>query len=571
MKLLLIGTCHMDPIVEACRLTNVEADHMLLGFQPHDELDRDFTKSTYDACVVGPVLRHVLQVASGSNNELAFWRLDETEVTDLKLTALRYLEQKIVSISKLVGNYPLILLSFIEPSRSYVGDSFRYDQTLDFKEFVHEINKGVRTIAVNVGGLFVDVNISLDAVGREGAQCDVMSASTHASFIGDWDYQADSRRIVTPVKPSEFFGSGDRAFKYGKHLLYRLSKMIKYQKGQVVKLIIADLDDTMWRGVAAEEDFDLTMRREGWPYGLVEALLIFKKRGGMLAICSKNNREETEVRFREIWGNTITLDDFVSIKIGWHPKSESISEILQETNVLPDSVLFLDDNPREIDEVQKVFPTIRCIGLNHYSWRDTIIKNEDFCTSLITEESRKKTLLLKDKIARDVSMQSLNREEWLHSLQLIQKIDLVRDINSPYFSRASELLNKTNQFNTNGKRWELPEIGELFSHGGFFVVTWLADKNTDNGLIGLAVIDKDRILQVVLSCRVFGLGAEIVLISRACQIILLEHKVAYGTIIKTSKNFASLDVFDKCGFLKTDDFHYETSKLPVTPSWIQLA
>ncbi len=570
MKLLLVGTCHMDPIVEACRHSNVQADHMLMGFQPHDGLQRDFGADGYDACVIGPVLRHVLEFSSGTNNELAFWRLEPSEIEGFKARTLVYLGEKMASIATRLGSIPLIFLSFIEPSISYVGESFRFDPTLDFKEFIHEVNKGIRSIAEKMGAAFLDVNISLDAIGRQGAQCDVMSASTHASFIGDWDYGADSRRIVAPVKPSEFFGSGDRAFRYGKHLLERITKTIQSQKGLTIKLIITDLDDTIWRGVAAESDFDLTMRREGWPYGLVEALLIFKKRGGMLAICSKNNPEETASRFSDIWGKSITLDDFVSVKIGWNSKSDSIQEILREVNVLPESVAFLDDNPREIDEVLAKFPAIQTFGFNHYTWRNAIISNASFSTPLITHEARNKTSLIKSKIARDDSLQSLSREEWLRSLQIKQRVGVISNHESSHFPRAFELLNKTNQFNTTGRRWAGHEIQELFSRGGFLLVTWLSDKSTNNGLIGVAVIENDRITHAVLSCRVFGLGAEIILIREACRAILLSHKVVYGYVVATEKNFASLDIFARCGFQKFDEGQFAASLLPPAPTWIEV-
>lgn len=570
MKILVIGTCHMDPIIEACRLSSVQADHALLGFKPHDELDRDFADGDYDLCVVGPALRHVLEAASGSSNELSYWRLAPPEIATYMSNALAYLEVKLTQIKSRIGALPWVILSVIEPSRSYIGESFRYNKALDFKEFVHELNKGLCVIARGLGANFLDVNISLDAVGRMGAQCDVMSASTHASFIGDWDYGADFHRVVQPVKPSEYFDTGDRSLRYGKNLLERLSSLQRSLKGQQVKLIIVDLDDTIWRGVSAEADFDSTMRREGWPYGLVEALLIFKRRGGLLAICSKNDPLETPVRFSKIWGDTIQLDDFVSVKIGWGPKSESIGEILKEINVLPCNTVFLDDNPREIDEVKSTFPDIRTLGFNHYAWRSTIISDSDFWTPNITEESARKTELLKSKIARDSQNPTLSRQDWLMSLKIEQRFECINSIDSPDFPRAFELLNKTNQFNTNGKRWEMRQASELFENGGRFIVTRLFDKHADNGLVGVVILQGNMILQAVLSCRVFGLGAEINMIREACNAILIDHDVIYGSVEPTGKNFVSMDLYERCGFMKLRDGRYEANCAPDWIKWIRV-
>ena len=95
-----------------------------------------------------------------------------------------------------------------------------------------------------------------------------------------------------------------------------LSEAVKTLRGdERVKLIIVDLDDTLWRGVAAESQREGWERVEGWPLGLAEALLYFKRRGGLLAICSKNEREPTLERFAAIWRDGLRIEDFASVKI----------------------------------------------------------------------------------------------------------------------------------------------------------------------------------------------------------------------------------------------------------------
>ena len=89
------------------------------------------------------------------------------------------------------------------------------------------------------------------------------------------------------------------------------------RRSEIVKLIIVDLDDTLWRGIAAEDELSPGERKEGWPLGLADALLYFKSRGGLLAICSKNDHKKTLENFRKIYGWRITEEDFASIKINW--------------------------------------------------------------------------------------------------------------------------------------------------------------------------------------------------------------------------------------------------------------
>lgn len=571
MKLLLVGTCQMDPLVDACREAGISADHALMGFKKHDVFRTPGPSETYSACVLGFALRYAIEEASEINNELIFWRLDSTGKDNLKTRLLNLLELKITEANSALRSTPVIVLSFIEPSRCYVGDFLQHDVEYDFSEFVHQLNIGIAEITRRLPNTFyVDVNPSIEAIGRLGAQSDALSASTHASFIGDWDYDSDSKRIVEPVRPSAHFDTSDRAFRYGQHLLRRITNSIKSFEGQTVKLIIVDLDDTLWRGIAAEDDYDTVMRREGWPLGFVEALLVFKARGGLLAICSKNEHDETLRRFKKIWGNVISVDDFISVKISWRPKSETISEILIEANLLPENVVYVDDNPREIDEVLSRFGNLRTLGFNHYAWRSSILFDSAFLTPRITDESKRRTSLLKNKIERDASANTGNREDWLLSLSLTQRIEPLLETHTPQFTRALELLNKTNQFNTTGRRWTEAEINDFISTGGHLLATWLRDRNGDNGLIGLALIKENIIVQIVLSCRVFGLDVEINLVRSACQRILRSFDLALGVISDTEKNFASRDIFIRCGFELQDNGLYASTSPASAPRWINL-
>ncbi|MCK9188430.1 HAD-IIIC family phosphatase [Acidithiobacillus sp.] len=127
-----------------------------------------------------------------------------------------------------------------------------------------------------------------------------------------------------------------------------------------VKIIITDLDNTLWRGVLAEEEEVAPWRHtEGWPIGYAGALLECKRRGLLLAISSKNDEAPTCDRFRQVWGQALRLEDFCARQINWRPKSDNIADILQATNILPEQALFIDDNPLEIEEVRRAFPQMR--------------------------------------------------------------------------------------------------------------------------------------------------------------------------------------------------------------------
>jgi FkbH-like protein len=405
-------------------------------------------------------------------------------------------------------------------------------------------------------------------MGRAGLQDDVMAASTHAAFIADWDHEADEKRIVPPSRPTELFGQGDRFSQYGRKLVEQVEHILHaIGSDRKIKLIICDLDDTLWRGIAAEDDITPIFRAEGWPFGLVEALLVFKKRGGLLAICSKNAQAETLERFKTIWREVLTIDDFASVRINWDAKSGNVAQILEETNILPRNTLFLDDNPREVDEVRQAFPEMNFLGFDHYLWRGEILNRPDMLVPFVTPEAAAKTTLVKAKIERDRSMAVSDRGAWLASLGLTLAFALIASIQDPEFPRALELINKTNQFNTNGRRWTAEQLSDLFAGGGYLVASHLSDIHADNGLVGVVIVDGDVLVQVVLSCRVFNLGAEAGMVHAAVKLILADHDMALGSIVPTGANFVCHELYSSLGFERLGD-SFSTRALPRWPAWI---
>ena len=160
-------------------------------------------------------------------------------------------------------------------------------------------------------------------------------------------------------------------------------------------------------------------------------------------------------------------DDFASVKTSWNPKTESIRQILEETNILPGNVLFIDDNPVERAMVEEAFPTIRTLGQDLYYIRRVLLWAPELQVASVSEESTRRTEMTHAQVDRENARKSMSREEFIASLGVsVEKIIISSD-ESREFARAFELLNKTNQFNTTGKRWSHEEAVRLFSQGGF--------------------------------------------------------------------------------------------------------
>ena len=124
-----------------------------------------------------------------------------------------------------------------------------------------------------------------------------------------------------------------------------------------------DIDDTLWRGVAAEGSLGIL---EGWPMGFMETLLVLKKRGILLAIVSKNDEQFIQSKWNDIVQGQLSLDDFAVRKINFQNKAQNLAEIMREVNLRPENVVMVDDNPVERAAIQEQLPGVRVLGSHLY-------------------------------------------------------------------------------------------------------------------------------------------------------------------------------------------------------------
>lgn len=590
-KVGLLGTCNTDFLAEAYNKLNNKASLYLYDsrFSPLPELEKD----AFDYFVIGLTLRYI--VADADENRDDFWYLKshDHQLFESNLRrANEIISRHVDTITSYMEGKEVFYLSFFEAQANPMGVFANMNAITNPSVFVRKMNEHLFSeVTKRNNSFFVDVNTILSGIGRARLQDDSLYGVMHGNVISDFDYERDIDRIV-PVKPAkEIFQVDNLDQLYGEKVVDYIENMRIIMSGEErVKLLVVDLDGTMWRGVAAEDDMDEYARTEGWPTGFVESLLIFKSRGGMLAINSKNDYEETKKRFDKIWGYKIKFEDFVSIKINWNSKSDNIKAILSEVNILSDSAVMIDDNPREISEIKAVFPELRTLGFDPYVWRYAIINYPEFQNSVFTVESLNKTDLVKAAINRSINESSNeNREDWLQNLQLTVELHCLNDNNDKSYTRVLELINKTNQFNSTGKRWSNDELMDFISRPEVMLLYFKAkDKDVDNGLIGVCLVNKNIIDQIVLSCRVFSLGIEDVMFTSvqeklskgAHKLKILDrivndkgakkHQEILMRFLDTGKNSTIYSTMKKFGFsLRKDDLYCSDYSF-VKPDWINL-
>jgi len=568
-RVLLMGACTLNGLADRFP-QSTRAEHVLWEFLPWTEVPAEINtagkEGAYDLLVAAPTLRHVFAAVNDltpeiSGNDLAWARLIGTpRMQELFDHCCEYIRNKLMEFRSIKREAPLVFMSFIEPSQNYTGKLLKENSLDNPVYFIRSLNGVMAEEVEKIGdAYFIDVNEILNARGRLRAQDDILVSFSHASYISNYAASENQDRFQKSSLPTEMYDSNQVLDEIRSDIVDRIIDAFNVvRRTDQIKLIITDLDDTLWRGVYADNpdrpDWELF---EGWPLGYMEALLIFKARGGLLAIVSKNDEEAVKKVFGMLRGR-MRLSDFVSTKINFNPKSQNILDIIQEVNLLPENVLYIDDNPREIDEVLSIIPGLRTMSRQHYDWRRVILTDPAFEVPYISAESKQRTQTTQALIARETNKKVMPRDEWLKSLELQQRHRIIDRSDDKNFPRAFELLNKTNQFNTTGKRWTPSEMQEFFHAGGKIIALFLRDRLADNGLVGLCLIQGENIVQAVLSCRVFGFDAEILMGRLACALILANHERVCGKIIDTGKNKTCHSWFNKMGFIANGEGEFIT-------------
>ena len=297
-----------------------------------------------------------------------------------------------------------------------------------------------------------------------------------------------------------------------------------------------------------------------------------KRRGILLAIVSQND----EARVSEAWKSVISyyqlgLDDFAAIRIDWRPKAVKMAEILEQVNLLPANVLFIDDNPIQRAEIAAAFPGIRVLGGNPFTWRHILLWAPETQVASITAESGTRTQMVRAQAVREASRQAQSREDFLGGLQVRMTWTEVNDVAHPRFARVLELINKTNQFNTTGRRWTAATCAAAFADGTRIHAFELADKFTEYGLVGVLILNEVGIRQFVMSCRVMGLDAELAAVAHAVAVLRGQgRKRVVARMVETDRNLPCRNLYERCGFARSanGNWHYLDAELPPMPTHI---
>jgi FkbH-like protein len=278
---------------------------------------------------------------------------------------------------------------------------------------------------------------------------------------------------------------------------------------ETAKVLVTDLDNVLWHGVIGEDGIDgirYTSEGVGYRHFLYQTLLAkLKREGTLLAAVTRNDAELAHAPFKA--GTMgLAIDDFVAIVASYKAKSSQIRELASRLNLGLDSFVFIDDNPLEIEEVSTALPQVRSITFPATDdalpqFFDVVSRN--FSRQVLTVEDSERTALYRLRLEGMVpdAADGADLTGFLRGLEMAM---VIHDRSQGDRARAVQLINKTNQFNLNGRRITDAEVAAILAEGGRLYGASLNDRTGSHGEVLACLIDAEGVIRsLVMSCRVF--------------------------------------------------------------------
>lgn len=390
-----------------------------------------------------------------------------------------------------------------------------------------------------------------DAVTQDGVLLLDVARAASRDGIDAWFDVARWLQAKIEIAPASASSYGDL-----------LARLIAAQRGLSKKCLVLDLDDTLWSGVIGDDGPDGIVLGEGSAVGEAHCRLQryakqLNERGIILAVCSKNDPKIAEAVFREHPEMILRRSDIAAFVVNWEDKADNLVAIAEQLHIGLDSLVFVDDNPAERARVRQSLPMVAVpeLPVDIASWVRCIADEGYFEAVGFTDEDRHRAHQYAENAERRASRgASQSIDEFLRSLQMSVVFGPVLPVD---LARATQLINKTNQFNTTTRRYSTEELSRIASAPENIALQFrLLDRFGDNGLVSVMILSPDRsepnILQIdnwVMSCRVFGRRLE-----REAMNIAVETtrsrgaRALHADFVPTKKNGVISELFSSLGF-----------------------
>ena len=343
---------------------------------------------------------------------------------------------------------------------------------------------------------------------------------------------------------------------------FNVANIVKALFGKNKKALAIDLDNTMWGGIVGDdgpENLELgTETAVGQAYvEFQEYLKELRKQGVLLNIISKN--EEAAAKGGLAHPQMVLKEsDFISIKANWEPKSQNLVNMAHELSLLPESFVFVDDNPAEREIVRQQVPGCAAPDIGRVENYISVLDHGGyFEVTKLSKDDLKRNAMYKENAARAQLQASFaDYGEYLKSLKMHA---VIRPFEPVYMSRIAQLTNKSNQFNLTTRRYTQEEIEKTAADDRFITrYGQLADKFGDNGVVAISIGEmKGDVCELVLwlmSCRVLKRDMEFAMMDEIVAAAIAKGaKKIRGFYYPTAKNAMVREFYKTQGFDKISE------------------
>ena len=354
--------------------------------------------------------------------------------------------------------------------------------------------------------------------------------------------------------------------------------------GRSRRLVIVDLDDTLWGGVVG--DIGWERLRLGAPDPLGEAFEDFQRalkelaeRGIQLGIVSKNTEAIALEALDTHPGMVLRRRDFAGMRINWEDKAANVASLVHEIGLGLGSVVFIDDNPVERARVGQALPEVLVPEwpTDPMLFAQTLRALRCFSPAAMSAEDRTRTQMYAVQRERASALAEVGSvEDWLADLGTTVQVVPVTEATFP---RVAQLLNKTNQLNLRTRRMPEAELRTWAADPRHdLLAVSVSDRFGDLGLVGIIgfEIDGDQgsVTDFVLSCRAMGRGVETTMLYATWH-VATRHGLdrLHLRYVPTDRNAPTLAALRAAGLHEDESMCFTVTELqaPTVPTGVTLS
>jgi FkbH-like protein len=337
--------------------------------------------------------------------------------------------------------------------------------------------------------------------------------------------------------------------------------------GSARKLIVLDLDDTLWGGVVGETGWEGIRLGGHDPIG--EAYVAFQgalkslaHRGVQLAVVSKNDEPVALEAFDKHPEMQLRRADLAGWRINWDDKARNIAALVAELNLGLDAVVFIDDNRVERGRIHEELPAVLVPDWpeDPCLFAARLRSLGCFDTAAVSDEDRARGRMYADERERRTAQTQVgSMEEWLRDLGIevraepLQRADL---------ARATQLFNKTNQLNLSTRRMSEQELLDWAQAPRRRLWTVrVKDRFGELGLTGMVGVEVDgtaaRVTDFILSCRAMGRRVEETMLHLASRFAASHGAKGLSVrFVPTARNAPCLRFLESSGLTRTSEHDF---------------